>query len=268
MYYSLLHSVQGGTVRVYLAANYSRNPEMREIAEMLHASGYFITSRWILGSHEVAYGTVGEATMDKKEAVDFAQEDFSDVMAADIVIHFAKPKGHEGRDRGGRHVELGIALGRGAQVFHVGPKENIFHGLEHVTCYEHIRHFIESIRDESFSRETGLRPQGRHCQLTTADCIRIRRIKETEEGKKEASQITMILQPCDLCDTDHEIVLYETDKPSLYANVGRKLYEGRCPNTGSVVAHNAIAQRTMCETCFTILIGEEVCPRCRALHTT
>jgi len=65
----------------------------------------------------------------------FAQDDFRDVMACDLLIAFTEqPRTDKGR--GGRHVELGLALGMGKKVWVVGHRENIFCWLEHITFFE------------------------------------------------------------------------------------------------------------------------------------
>lgn len=46
------------------------------------------------------------------------------------------PVGDEGRSRGARHVEFGLALGTGKRLLVVGYRENIFHVLPAVEYYE------------------------------------------------------------------------------------------------------------------------------------
>ena len=65
----------------------------------------------------------------------FAKEDFSDVLACDLLIAFTEPP-RSSASRGGRHVELGLALGRMKRVWVVGYRENIFCWLEDVRFHE------------------------------------------------------------------------------------------------------------------------------------
>lgn len=58
----------------------------------------------------------------------FAMDDWEDVTSAHLVINFTEPP-RSNASRGGRHVEFGIALSRGARVIVVGPRENLFHWL-------------------------------------------------------------------------------------------------------------------------------------------
>ena len=121
-------------MRIYLAARYSRHPEMRRYREDLKALGHTVTSRWISGDHHMA-----EATMftngDEEQARRFAQEDWDDLVEANCVISFTEtPRSTNGR--GGRHVEFGLAVAEHKQNIIVGPRENVFHYLKGVDVYE------------------------------------------------------------------------------------------------------------------------------------
>lgn len=120
--------------KAYLAARYSRYPEMQEYAKQLQEIGYQITSRWINGGHD---------TVDANNDLDksrFAVEDVEDLFNADTVINFTEDPRQEvtGRGRGGRHVELGLALAgyydrygmrSTLRIIVVGHRENVFHWL-------------------------------------------------------------------------------------------------------------------------------------------
>lgn len=121
-------------MKIYLAARYSRHPEMRQYRGELERLGHVVTSRWINGEHQMA-----ESTMFSSEGVTeverFANEDFDDLMKSDCVISFTEaPRSHTGR--GGRHVEFGIALGNGMDVIVVGHRENVFHYMPEVMFFE------------------------------------------------------------------------------------------------------------------------------------
>src|SRR5690348_18244183 len=100
--------------KIYLAARYSRHPEMQAYALALQAHGYYITSRWIWGNHQVQDDGVTLPGTDE-QVLGFALEDWQDVTEADIVISFSE-KPRSSPNRGGRHVEHGIALGRGLRT--------------------------------------------------------------------------------------------------------------------------------------------------------
>lgn len=131
---------------VYLAARYSRRLELCGYRAQLQALGYEIPARWLNGGHQLAndgtpIGETGEALVesDSDEAASlrakFALDDFEDVRSSDIIIAFTEEP-RSGNSRGGRHVELGIALGEGIPVMIVGPRENVFCWLPHVRHFD------------------------------------------------------------------------------------------------------------------------------------
>ena len=124
-------------MRIYLAARYRRRPEMQRRAEELSALGHHVTSRWIRGSHSVSDG------LDDPSWARFAQEDFEDVAAADAVVCFLEPGGG---GSGGRHVELGMALGQGKRTIVVGEPEHLFHTLPSVEAYPTWPEALEALR--------------------------------------------------------------------------------------------------------------------------
>lgn len=119
----------------YLAGRYCRRAELAEYAEQMKAAGHLITSRWLSGDHD---------DMDDAEC---SRIDMDDVYNAQNLLAFTEnPRSVV--SRGGRHVELGIAIGAmfyghpwgmptklGSQRFYngdrgiyvVGPIENIFY---------------------------------------------------------------------------------------------------------------------------------------------
>lgn len=137
-------------MRIYLAARYSRRLELCEYREQLRSLGYDVQARWLDGKHQlsnegVPIGDNGEALVedegpngsgmrDLKSATlraHFANDDWQDVTGADCVISFTEPP-RSSASRGGRHVEHGIAMGRGIWTIVVGYRENIFHWLPDV----------------------------------------------------------------------------------------------------------------------------------------
>lgn len=120
--------------KIYLAAAYERNEEMRGVRDVLQALGHQVTSRWIdqtaSGQTEAA-GTEVLATSPDAYA-QFARKDMDDLEQADTVISFT---GGEHPGRGGHHIEFGIALALGKQLVIAGPRENVFHSLPAVEWY-------------------------------------------------------------------------------------------------------------------------------------
>lgn len=134
-------------MKIYLAARYSRRLELCEYRAALQSIGLTVQARWLEGGHQidaagVPIGDNGEALIEvgSSRAADelrekFALDDYGDVSKAHIVINFTEPPRAVGNNRGGRHVEFGIALALGARCIVVGHRENIFHHLPVVEFY-------------------------------------------------------------------------------------------------------------------------------------
>jgi dATP/dGTP diphosphohydrolase, N-terminal len=142
--------------KVYLAACYPRHIELQDYAHELEAHGFIVNARWVWGNHSVD-GSITD-TANALKAEQFAQEDYDDVMDCDVFISFSE-RGAPASITGGRHVELGIMLGRIAggekvRIVIVGGRENIFHMLppafvEHYDTFdEALAHLIaQELRD-------------------------------------------------------------------------------------------------------------------------
>jgi hypothetical protein len=112
-------------VIVYLAGRYSRQAELLKVAEVLDGYDIDVNSRWLFGDHEMRTG-------DHSTNARYATEDLEDIRRADVLVAFSEPStvwpivNCTSPGRGGRHVELGFALGIGRHVAVVGPVENVF----------------------------------------------------------------------------------------------------------------------------------------------
>lgn len=136
---------------IYLAARYSRRLELCGYRAELAEHGIDVPARWLNGSHQLdnagnAIGDHGEALVEQHDAhgsaeapaplrEKFARDDIEDVLAADILIAFTEAP-RTSNSRGGRHVELGIALGARIPIVVVGPRENVFCHLPEVQHFE------------------------------------------------------------------------------------------------------------------------------------
>jgi hypothetical protein len=132
---SEIGTVRGASGRIYLAARYSRREELCVYADELRAAGLIVTSRWLLGEHQWD-GDAAEVARAYEErgelwpaTVRFAVDDWEDLTSAGTLVSFTEPTRSVSSSRGGRHVEHGIALGRGMRVLVVGHLENVFHLL-------------------------------------------------------------------------------------------------------------------------------------------
>lgn len=138
-------------MKFYLAARYSRREELAGYAEQLRELGHEVTSRWLDGSHEVgADGLSEEAPGQQRRR--FAEEDWADLRAAEVVINFTEPS-RSTASRGGRHVEFGAALAWGKLVHVVGHRENVFHCLGQVAFWETWLDLLIALRTEEAERQ-------------------------------------------------------------------------------------------------------------------
>ena len=132
-------------MKVYLAARYSRNAEMRGYRDDLVAMGHEVTSRWIdLHSGTVSFVSAEALGIQEKSFTpeqlsatptlcnEYAEADWSDLAEAQWVISFTCATG----GKGGRHVEFGIGLASNKRMIVVGPREHVFHTLADVEHFE------------------------------------------------------------------------------------------------------------------------------------
>lgn len=122
-------------MRYYLAARFSAQAEMRDVREFLHAAGHEVTSSWIdEPTTETGPDGITPEIMntDPDRCWRFAAADIEDLRAADVVVVFTEAGPST---TGGRHVELGLAIGTRKHVVVVGPRENIFQTLPAVRHY-------------------------------------------------------------------------------------------------------------------------------------
>jgi len=118
-------------------ARYSRNEEMQGVARNLMALGHVVTSRWIWGNHRAYDSAIGTGAITDIERT-IAFNDITDLRQADCVIGFSEAL--RTPTRGGRHVELGLALAWQKRIIVVGGYEHVFHTLPQV---EHVKDVAE-----------------------------------------------------------------------------------------------------------------------------
>lgn len=120
-------------MRIYLAAAFERQAELRRYRVECWAAGFRVTSRWL---------DVVDEHVDPRAA---AEIDVIDLLAADVLVSFTD--GRHGR--GGRHAEFGIALGVSVvshapttryrwryRLMLVGPREHVFHSYPGVERFD------------------------------------------------------------------------------------------------------------------------------------
>lgn len=125
----------------YISARYGRREEAQDLGIALMALGHRVTSQWIWRDQPSDYN---DATDD--EVASYAQEDMDDVLRATHFISLSEVETNP-YGRGGRHVESGIALSRLMPWSVIGPRENIFHFMKHVTHFESAKDFLEVVKE-------------------------------------------------------------------------------------------------------------------------
>ena len=162
-------------MRIYLAARYTRREELCRYRDTLRAMGHDVQARWLDGKHQISdkgqpIGDHGEAIVEGHDAsqrnaelrAKFAQDDFEDVTGADAVISFTEPPRSQA-NRGGRHVEYGVALALGKRLLVVGHRENLFHWLPQAEFYE--------TPEAAFASCPNARPHGERVSDTVQDDV-------------------------------------------------------------------------------------------------
>lgn len=120
-------------MKIYLAARYSRHPELQLYAKDLEKLGHEVTSRWIQGNHEIS--GISRGNINHKDNERLAREDYFDLFISDQVICFTEPP-KSNYSRGGRHVEFGLAFALNKKIIIVGHRENVFYFLPEIPFYE------------------------------------------------------------------------------------------------------------------------------------
>ena len=131
-------------MKIYLAARYSRHPEMQGYAKELEALGHEVTSRWIWGNHQAQDDEILDPAKQERALV-FLREDLDDLLEAEAIIAFTEEM--RTLTRGGRHVEWGIALALGLELNVVGPRENLFYLGDVVNQYDSFPELLEAWRN-------------------------------------------------------------------------------------------------------------------------
>lgn len=152
-------------MEIYLAARYSRRTELCVYREQIEALGHEVPAVWLDGSHQISdkgtpVGEGGEALVEGDDGSQseraaelrrkFAADDFGDVYKCDRLIAFTEPP-RSRASRGGRHVELGLAIGMGKQIWIVGHRENLFCWLGCVRFFETWDDALGALMEESAS---------------------------------------------------------------------------------------------------------------------
>lgn len=126
-----------GRRAVYLAGRTARRGELADAAAALGAGGIEVVSSWLDDAKAGSTRTDGDAAA-------AAARNLRDVERCDVFVALTDGDGSFGR--GGRHVELGLALALGKRVLVAGPPEHVFHRIAAVERHDDLSAVIEALR--------------------------------------------------------------------------------------------------------------------------
>jgi|SRR5580700_512716 nucleoside 2-deoxyribosyltransferase len=106
-------------MRIYIAACFGQQAEVREKADQLTQAKHVCTSNW---RYEKPSGDGSEAKHASKY-LQAAMQDLRDIDSSDLLVLLAG----QVSTTGGKHFEVGYAVAKGKQVVVVGAPENVFH---------------------------------------------------------------------------------------------------------------------------------------------
>ena len=109
----------------------------------LERLGHECTARWITSDHK--FGTSDYSDDERRRLALMDEEDVR--RGTDGLILLAEMPGHF--VPGGKHVETGIALALGYQVYVVGRRENVFHWHPQVNLFESTEALLAHLEHES-----------------------------------------------------------------------------------------------------------------------
>lgn len=127
-------------MKVYIASQYPRRSEMREVARLLRSHNIEVTSRWLQEKADLT-SQLHDATDD--ENLRAALTDREDIDRADAVMLFAEDP-LIGLPRGTHHHEFGYGMGKGKRLILIDGPENIFHYLPEVVHYKTVFDFLDA----------------------------------------------------------------------------------------------------------------------------
>jgi len=112
-------------MRIYIASFFNTRARLQHPVQTLQGLGHRIVSSWLKESREGKGPDAATKIADYKseELQGFAIRDIGEIVIADLVICDTIDE----TPRGGREVEIGIALGLGKPFWIVGPRRNVFH---------------------------------------------------------------------------------------------------------------------------------------------
>jgi nucleoside 2-deoxyribosyltransferase len=134
-------------VKIYLAASFSRQAEMRDVAIRLVGLDVEITSRWLFEEQGMKHGNAR-----RKHMMKCAFTDLEDVRAADVLVRFTDDltptmvPSHLAT--GARMGEMMYAYAIGKPVIVVGGYQNVFDYLPNIVHLNDTNALIQYLNPE------------------------------------------------------------------------------------------------------------------------
>lgn len=125
-------------MKIYLSAAWYRREEVQQFQHRLQGEGFDVKSRWL------DEGAIGLAHSEAAEI------DLNDISDCDVFVTFTE-QSRSHYFSGGRHVELGFAIGLGLKTYVVGHAENVFHSAPGVERLPHRDALIEALHTRAAS---------------------------------------------------------------------------------------------------------------------
>lgn len=122
--------------RIYLAARFSKAPEMRRKRDAIQTLGHQVFSRWLDGHHGITDDDIAALDSGQLTGADAAEiegmagtyggEDLADLCKCDLlIVEMEPPRTH--LTRGGMHTEIGIMVALEREIWLVAHRSNVFH---------------------------------------------------------------------------------------------------------------------------------------------
>jgi hypothetical protein len=111
-------------LKVYIASRYEDRDEAIELKKWLEQHGFTVVAQWLTPKDDNQ--PMSKIKEDRALCGELGDRAVQDIFECDVLVAMSPRKAH-GNGTGGRHVELGIAIGfqRGTVV--LGEPENVFH---------------------------------------------------------------------------------------------------------------------------------------------
>ena len=109
-------------MKIYIASYFDTRKRLYPIKHQLEKLGFEVISSWLHESKDVAYSSATEGYL-----LSCAIRDMADIRESSLFILDTL----DVTPRGGREVELGLAIAGGKYIILVGPLRNVFHRLAH-----------------------------------------------------------------------------------------------------------------------------------------